>query len=151
MEPEPGNHTHQPYFGEAGQIISLSCALFTHQESNVIRCRCPFTKSCPTLRPHGLQHATLPCPSTPESLLKFMSIESVMLSNHLILCRPLLLPSIFLSIRLFSEEPALRIRWSKYWSFSFSISPFNEYSGLISFRIDCFDGNSDVVEMGRCT
>ena len=92
-----------------------------------------------SLQPHGLQHATLPCPSTPESLLKFMSIESVMLSNHLILCRPLLLPSIFLSIRLFSEEPALRIRWSKYWSFSFSISPSSEYSGLVSFRIDWFD------------
>ena len=68
-----------------------------------------------------------------------MSIESVMLSNHLILCRPLLLPSIFPSIRVFSSESALPIRWSKYWSFSFSISPSNEYSGLISFGIDWFD------------
>ena len=68
-----------------------------------------------------------------------MSIESVMPSNHLILCHPLLLPpSIFSSIRAFSSESALHIRWPKYWSFSFSISPPREYSGLISFRIDCF-------------
>ena len=69
-----------------------------------------------------------------------MSIESVMLSNHLILCRPLLLlPSTFPSIRVFSNEPVLHIRWPKDWSFSFSISPSNKYSGLISFRIDWFD------------
>ena len=74
------------------------------------------------------------------SLLKLMSIRSVMPSNHLILCRPLLfLPSIFPSIKVFFNESVLRIRWSKYWSFSFSISPSNECSGLISFRIDCFD------------
>ena len=74
------------------------------------------------------------------SLLKFMSIESMMLSNHLILCHPLLLlPSIFPSIRVFSNESALRNRWPKYWSFSFSIIPSNEYSGLISFGIDWFD------------
>ena len=74
------------------------------------------------------------------SLLKLMSIESVMPSSHLILCRPLLLlPSIFLGIRVFSSEPALRIRWPHYWSFSFSISPSSEYSGLISLRIDWFD------------
>ena len=75
-----------------------------------------------------------------RSLLKLMSIESVVPSNHLILCRPLLLlPSIFPSIRVFSNESALPIRWLKYWSFSFSISPSKEYSGLISFRIDWFD------------
>ena len=75
-----------------------------------------------------------------QSFLKLMSIESVMSSNHLILCRPLfLLPSILPSIRLFSNELALCIRWPKYWSFSFSISPSNKYSGLISFRIDWFD------------
>ena len=66
-------------------------------------------------------------------------IESVIPSNHLILCCPLLLPSIFPSIRIFSNESVLRIQWPKYWSFSFSISPSNEYSGLISFRIDWFD------------
>ena len=75
-----------------------------------------------------------------QSLLKLMSIESVMPSNHLILCRPLLLlPSIFPSIRVFSNESVLRIRWPKYWSFSFNISPSNEYSGLISFRMDWLD------------
>ena len=74
------------------------------------------------------------------SLLKLMSIVLVMPSNHLILCCPLLLPpSIFPSIRVFSNEPVLRIRWPKDWSFSFNISPSNEYSGLISFRIDWFD------------
>ena len=73
------------------------------------------------------------------SLLKLMSLESVMLSNHLILCCPLLLPSIFPSIRIFSNQLVLCIRWPKYWRFSFSISPSNEYSGLISFRIDWFD------------
>ena len=74
------------------------------------------------------------------SLLKLMSIESVMPSNYLILCRPLLLlPSIFPSIRVFSNESALCIRWPKYWSFSFNISPSNEYSGLISFRMDWLD------------
>ena len=74
------------------------------------------------------------------SLLKFISIESVMPSNHLILCCPLpLLPSIFPSIRVFSNESVLCIRWPKYWSFSFSISPSSEYSGLISSRIDRFD------------
>ena len=75
-----------------------------------------------------------------QSLFKFMPIELMMLSNHLILCCPLLLPSIFPSIRVFSNELALRIRWPKYWSFSFSISPSNEYNEyLISFRFDWFD------------
>ena len=75
-----------------------------------------------------------------RSLLKLMSIESVMPSNHLILCRPLLFPpSIFPSIRVFSNESVLHIRWSKYWSFSFSICPSSEYSGLISFRMDWLD------------
>ena len=75
-----------------------------------------------------------------QSLLKLMSIEPVMPSNHLFLCHPVfLLPSIFPSIRVFSNELAFYIRWPKYWSFSFSISPSNEHSGLISFRIDRFD------------
>ena len=75
-----------------------------------------------------------------QNLLKLMSIKSVMPSNHLILCYPLLLsPSIFPSIRVFSNESVLHIRWPKYWSFSFNISPSNEYSELISFRTDWFD------------
>ena len=88
---------------------------------------------------------TAPCQASlsitnSQSLLTLMSIESVMPSNHLILCRPLLLlPSIFPSIRVFSNESVLHIRWPNYWSFSFSISPSNEYSELISFRIDRFD------------
>ena len=94
-----------------------------------------------SLWPHGLQHTRLLCPSLfPMSLLKFMSIESVMLSNHLILCCSLLLlPSISPSTRVFSNESGLCIRWPKHWRFSFSISPSNEYSGLISFPIDWFD------------
>ena len=78
--------------------------------------------------------------TNPWSLLKLMSIKLVMPSNHLILCQPLLLlSSIFPSIRVFSNESVLQIRWPKYWSFSFSTSPSNEYSGLISFRIDWLD------------
>ena len=91
-----------------------------------------------SLRLHGLQHTRLPCPShNSQSLLKVMSIELVIPSNHLILCHSLLLlPSIFPSIRVFSNESALHIRWPKCWSFSFSLSLSNAYSGLISFRID---------------
>ena len=90
---------------------------------------------------NSLQHARLSCSSpSPKSLIKFISIESVMPSNHLILCHPLLLlPSIFPSIRVFSNESVLCIRCPKYWSFSFSISPSNEYSGLISFKFDWLD------------
>ena len=78
--------------------------------------------------------------TNPQSLLKLISIESVMPSNHLILCCPLLLlPSIFPSIRVFSSEPVLRVRWPKYWNLSFSINPSNEYSELISFRMDWLD------------
>ena len=93
------------------------------------------------LQPHGLQHARLPCPSpTPRVYSKLMSIKSGMPSNYLTLCHPLLLPpSIFPSISVFSDESVLPIRWPKYWSFSFSISPSNEYSGLISFRMDWLD------------
>ena len=105
---------------------------YKHQFSSV-------TQSCLTL------YDPMDC-STPGlitncwSLPKPMSIESVMPSNHLILCHHLLLlPSIFPSIRVFSNESTLHIRWPKYWSFNFSISPFNEYSGLISFRMDWLD------------
>ena len=98
-----------------------------------------WVKSEWTSWPHGLQPTRLPHPSITNSwsLLKLMSIKSVMPFNHLILCHPLLLlPSVFPSIRVFSNESVLLIRWPKYWSFSFSISPSNEYSGLMSFRID---------------
>ena len=88
---------------------------------------CSVAKSCPT--PWTAAHEASLFSTISQSLPKFMSIESVMLSNHLILCHPLLLlPSIFPSIRVFSNESALQIRWPKYWSFSFSISPSNEYS-----------------------
>ena len=94
-----------------------------------------------TLRLHGLQHARLPCSSpTARACSNSMSIELVMPPSHLILCHPLLLlPSIIPSFTVFSNELTLHIKWPKYWSFSFSTSPSNEYSGLISFRIDWFD------------
>ena len=98
-------------------------------------------QSCPTLcNPMNLSTPGLPVHHQLLELLKFMSIESVMPSNHLILCCPLLLlPSIFPSIRIFSNESALCIRWPKYWNFSFSINPSNEHSGLISFKMDWLD------------
>ena len=104
----------------------------------IFHCYCSVAESCPTL-------CDLMDCSTPGftvlhlSLLKLMSIELVMPSNHLILCHLLLLPSIFPSIRVFSNESALCIKWPKYWSFSFHISPSNEHSGLISFRMDWLD------------
>ena len=92
-----------------------------------------------SFRPHGLQYISVLF-TISWSLLKLMSIESVMPSNHLILCHPLLLlPSIFPSISIFSSESVLHIRWPKDWSLSFSFSPSNEYSGLISLRIDWLD------------
>ena len=94
-----------------------------------------------SLRPHESQHTRLPLSITNSwSLLKLMSIESVMPSSHLILCHPLLLlPPVPPSIRVFSNESVLHIRWPKYWSFRFSISPSNEHPGLISFRMDWLD------------
>ena len=94
-----------------------------------------------SLWPHGLQaHQASLSFTVSWNLLKFMSIELVMPSNHLILCHPLLLlPSVSPSIRVFFSESALHIRWPKYWRFGFSISPSNEYSGLISFRMDWLD------------
>ena len=94
-----------------------------------------------SLQPHESQHTRSPWPSQNSwSLLQLMPIESVMPSSHLILCRPLLLlPPIPPSIRVFSSESTLCIRWPKYWSFSFSISPSNEHPGLISFRMDWLD------------
>ena len=88
---------------------------------------------------HGSNLQTSLSFTVSQSLFKLISIESVMSSNHLIFCCPLLLPSIFHSIKVFSNELAICIRWPKYWSFNFSISPSNEYTWLISFRIDWFD------------
>ena len=93
-----------------------------------------------SLQPHELQHTRPPCPSPNPEPTKLMSIESVMPSNHLIFCLPLLLPpSIVPRMRVFSKENALRTRSPNYWSFSFSISPSNEQPGLISFRMDWLD------------
>ena len=93
-----------------------------------------------SLLPHGLQYVRFPCPSpTPRACSNSCPLESVMPYNHFILWPLLLLPSVFPSIRVFSNESVLHIRWPKYRSFSFSISPSNEYSGLIFFRIDWFD------------
>ena len=101
---------------------------------------CSVAQSCPTLcDPKDCSTPGLSITNS-QSLLKFMSIETVMPFNHLIPCHPLLLPpSIFTCIRGFSNESVLHIRWPKYWSFSFNISPSNEYSGLISLRIDWLD------------
>ena len=93
-----------------------------------------------TLWPHGPQHARPPCPSPTPRVCSLMSTESMIPSNNLILCHPLLLlPSSFSSIRVFSNKSTLHIRWPKYWSFSFRITPSNEYSGQISFRMDWLD------------
>ena len=102
-----------------------------------------------SLQPHESQHARPPCPSsTPGVHFKLMCIESVMPSSHLILCRPLLLLlPIPPSIRVFSNESALRMRWPKYWSFSFSISPSSEHPGLISFRMDWLEEEGNEQEM----
>ena len=116
-----------------GRVLSMRTAL------NTIYCsRCLIAKSCPTLSTlWTAAHQVSLFFTISQSLLKLMSSKLVMSSNHLILCRPLLLPpSIFPSIRVFSNELALRIRWPKYWSFGFSISPSKKYWGLISFRID---------------
>ena len=106
-------------------IISCCC----HSFSCVLFFATPWTTAC----------QVSPSFTISQSLLKLMSVKSVMPLSHLILCHPLLLPSIFASIRVLSNETALCIMWPKYWSFSFSFSPSNEYSGLISFRIDWFD------------
>ena len=104
-------------------------------------CCCSVAKSCLTFATLWTAAGQAPLSFTiSQSLLRLMSIELVMLFNHLILSHPLLLlPSIFPSTRIFSNESVLHIRWPKYWSFSFSIGPSNEYSGLVSFRIDWFD------------
>ena len=117
--------------------------LVSRQPVRCVSCCSSVAQSCLIL----CDQASLSC-TVSWSLLKFMSIELVMLSNHLIFCCPLcLLPSIFPSIRVFSSELALHIRRPEYWSFSFSISPSDEYSGLISFRIVWFDSPIDWFEL----
>ena len=114
-------------------LLPFPCSFSSVQFSSV-------TQSCPTLC-DPMNHSTPGLSITNSgSSLKLMSIESVMPSNHLVLCHCLLLlPSLFSSIRVFSNESVLHIRWPKYWSFSFSISPCNEHPGLISFRMDWLD------------
>ena len=120
-------------------ILQIHCMVRSQEDSWFsVQFSCSVVSD--SLWPHGLHHVRPPCPSPTPGAYSNSSIESVMPSNHLILCHPLLLtPSIFPSIRVFSNESVLCIRWTKYWSFSFSISPSNEYSGLISFRMDRLD------------
>ena len=119
-------------FGLTG-LISLQSKGFSSIFSSV-------AQSCPTLGDPTAARQASPSITNSQSLFKLVSIESVMPSNHLILCRPLLLPpSIFPSIRVFSNESVLCIRWPKFWRFSFSTHPSNEYSGLVSFRVYWFD------------
>ena len=123
--------------------VEKSWTQFSYSTTTIlipVICCCSVAQSCPTLcNPMDCSMSGLPVHHQLRSLLKLMSIKSVMPSRHLILCHPLvLLPSIFPSLRVFSKESSLCIRWPKYWSLNFSISPSNEYSGLISFRIDLF-------------
>ena len=121
------------YYIHLEWITTRSYSISSVAQSCLVLCN-PMDCSTPGLP----VHSPLSIPNS-RSLLKLMSIESVMPSNHLILCSPLLLPSIFPRIRVFSKESVLHIRWPKCWSFSFGISTSNEYSRLISFRIDWFD------------
>ena len=115
-----------PSLAITGSVQFSSVQLLSHVQSFVT--------------PWTVAHQASLCITISWSSLKLMSIELVMSSNHLVLCHPLLLlPSVFPSFRVFSNESVLRIRWPKYWNFSFSISPSNEYSGLISFRMDWLD------------
>ena len=130
----------RPYSFYSWKSIPLYLSLSL---SSVGICHCSFPKFCPCIWLFVTQWtAAYPASqyfTISQSLLKYMSIKLLMLSNHLIIWYPLLLlPSIFLSIRVFSNESSLRIRWPKYWNFSFSINPSNEYSELISFKIDWF-------------
>ena len=140
---EHGETSHYPHSGAGSTVLrawghcGLLCLakLFLSQFSSV--------QSLSHVRlfvtPLTVAHQSSLSITNSQSLLKLMSITSVMPSNHIILCHPLLLPSIFPSIRVFSNESVLHIRWPKYWSFSFSISPSNESSGLVSLRMDWLD------------
>ena len=126
---------------EINTLVSLKRGIKLSIIMKSMSASCSVAQSHPTLcKRYRLQCSRLPWHSVSPGVCSFMSIELLMLSNHLILCcLLLLLPSILPSIRVFSSESALWIRWPKNWSFSFSISPSNEYSGLISFRTDLFD------------
>ena len=118
------------------EISALSCSLLYYSQCHC----CSVAQSCLTVTPWTAAHQASLSITNYQSLLKLMSIELVMPSHHLILYHPLLLlPSTFPNFRVFSNESVLHIRWQKYWSFSFSISPSREYSVVISFRIDWFD------------
>ena len=122
------------------QVSSRICGLCSYESTGLSMLLFSNSVMPNSLQPHGLAHQASLSFTISWSLLKLMSIDLVMPSNHLILCHPLLLlPSVCPSIRVFSNELTLHIRWPKYWSFSFNISPSNEYAGLISFRIDWFD------------
>ena len=122
-------------------------SLFPGSSRKSAYCCCSVTKSCPALC--DPRDCSVPGFTISQSLLRFMPIRSVMPSTHLIFCHPLLLlPSIFLSLRVFSNESALCIRWPKYWSFT--ISPSSEYSGLISFSTDWFDLLAVQGTLGEC-
>ena len=115
-------------------------------------CYCSVAPLCLTVTPWTAALQASLSVTISQSLLKLMSIKSMIPSNHLILCHPLLLmPSVFPSIKVFPNESALCIMWPKYWSFSFSISPFSNYSGLISFRIDWFENHSSKASILRCS
>ena len=136
LEPDMEQQTRSKLGKEYDKAVYCHPTYLTYMQSSV-----KFSPSVvsDSLWPHGLQHTCLPCPNS-QSLLKLMCIGLVIPSNHLILRHPLLLlSSIFPSIRVFSNESFLCIRWPKYWNISPSISPANEYSELISFRIDWFD------------
>ena len=123
---------------DQGGLIDLKKAKFSIIFACLLQIPCcSVAKLCLTLTPWTAAHQASLSFTISQSLLQLVS--TVMPYNHLVLCHPLLLPSIFPSIRVFPSESALHIRWPKYWSFSFSISPPSEYSGLISFRIDWFD------------
>ena len=132
--------SHAPAYQQWGSRVQISYYIrpYQHQEGDAKWFFSSVSQSCPTLcNPMDCSTPGFPVHQQLQSLLKLMSIKSVMPSNHLILCCPLLLlPSIFPSIRVFSNESVLHIRWPKYWGFSFSVSPLNEYPGLISFQID---------------
>ena len=119
----------------------MNCFLYCSTSQSLLFLLFSLLVMSDSLRPHGLEHSRLLCPSSsPRACSISCPLSWLIPSNHLILCRPLLLlPSVFPSISVFSNEPVLHIRWPKYWSFSFSINPSNEYSRLISFRIDWFD------------